>query len=96
MSTDIARAEKSFFETNSSDLDKRDDELKRMREHLLRSVILELQLSIEALSRPPCNKYRSDNLPRVIAATGTTKEAADPILCVGGCLQTDGVAGLGG
>jgi len=53
MSTGVARAEKSFFETNGSDLDKRYDELKRIREHLLRSVILELQLLIEALSRPP-------------------------------------------
>jgi hypothetical protein len=55
MSTDIARAEKSFFGTNGSDFDKRDDELKHMRERLLRSVILELQLLIEALSRPPTN-----------------------------------------
>jgi hypothetical protein len=47
ISADIARIEKSFFETNTIDLDQRYYELQRKREHLLRSIILELHLSIE-------------------------------------------------
>jgi hypothetical protein len=47
ISSDIARIEKSFFETDVSDLTQRYFMLRRKREHLLRSVVLELHLSIE-------------------------------------------------
>jgi hypothetical protein len=47
ISADIARIEKSFFLTEDPDPDQRYHELKRKREHLLRSIILELHLSIE-------------------------------------------------
>jgi hypothetical protein len=47
ISADIARIEKSFFETDVSDLTQRYFMLRHKREHLLRSVVLELHLSIE-------------------------------------------------
>jgi hypothetical protein len=47
ITTDIARIEQAFFGSEESDLDQRYHELKRKREHLLRSIVLELHLSIE-------------------------------------------------
>ena len=47
INADIARIEKSFFLTDDADLDQRYFELQRKREHLLRSKVLELHLSIE-------------------------------------------------
>jgi len=47
ISADIARIEKSFFRSDDPDLRQRYYELQRKREHLLRSIILELHLSIE-------------------------------------------------
>lgn len=47
LTADIARIEKSFFLSDDPDLDHRFHELKRKREHLLRSIVLELHLSIE-------------------------------------------------
>jgi hypothetical protein len=47
LTADITRIEKSFFLVEDADLDQRYHELKRKREHLLRSIILELHLSIE-------------------------------------------------
>jgi hypothetical protein len=49
VNADIARIEKSFFALEDPDLDHRYSELKRKREHQLRSIILELHLSIENL-----------------------------------------------
>jgi hypothetical protein len=47
ITADIARIEKSFFRSDDPDLRQRFYELQRKREHLLRSIILELHLSIE-------------------------------------------------
>ena len=47
IAADIARIEKRFFLTDDADLDQRYFELKRKRNHLLRSIVLELHLSIE-------------------------------------------------
>jgi hypothetical protein len=47
LTADIARIEKQFFLDEDEDLDQRYFALKRKREHLLRSIILELHLSIE-------------------------------------------------
>lgn len=47
VTADIARIERSFFQPADPDLDQRYFELKRKREHLLRSIVLELHLSIE-------------------------------------------------
>lgn len=47
LSADIARIEKSFFLTDDPDLGRRHFELQRKRSHLLRSMVLELHLSIE-------------------------------------------------
>ena len=49
ITADIARIEKSFFLSEDPDLDQRYFELKRKRQHLLRSIVLELHLSIEDL-----------------------------------------------
>jgi hypothetical protein len=49
ITADIARVEKSFFQSEDPDLDQRYFELKRKRQHLLRSIVLELHLSIEDL-----------------------------------------------
>jgi len=46
ISADLARIEKSFFLTEDPDLDQRYYELKRKRQHLLRSIILELPVQI--------------------------------------------------
>ena len=47
ITADLARIEQSFFEAEDPDLDQRYFELKRKRDHLLRSIVLELHLSIE-------------------------------------------------
>jgi hypothetical protein len=47
ITADITRIEQSFFRSEDPDLDQRYHELKRKREHLLRSIVLELHLSIE-------------------------------------------------
>jgi hypothetical protein len=47
ISADIARIEESFFLTDDADLGQRYFELQRKRQHLLRSMVLELHLSIE-------------------------------------------------
>lgn len=47
ISADIARIENSFFRSDDPDLRQRYYELQRKREHLLRSIVLELHLSIE-------------------------------------------------
>jgi hypothetical protein len=47
LTADIARIEKSFFQSKGADLDQQYHEVKRKREHLLRSIVLELHLSIE-------------------------------------------------
>ena len=47
ITADIARIERSLFRAEDPDLDQRYHELTRKREHLLRSIVLELHLSIE-------------------------------------------------
>jgi hypothetical protein len=47
ITADIARIEQSFFRSEERDLDQRYHQLTRKREHLLRSIVLELHLSIE-------------------------------------------------
>jgi len=47
ITADISRIEKSFFLLDDPDLDQRYFELKRKREHMLRSIVLDLHLSIE-------------------------------------------------
>lgn len=49
ITADIARIERSFFRAEDPDLDQRYHELTRKREHLLRSIVLELHLSIEEI-----------------------------------------------
>jgi hypothetical protein len=47
ITADIHRIEKSYFQLEDPDLDQRYFELKRKRQHLLRSIVLDLHLSIE-------------------------------------------------
>ena len=47
ITADIARIERSFFKSEDPDLNQRYYELNRKREHLLRSIVIELHLSIE-------------------------------------------------
>jgi hypothetical protein len=49
LAADIARIEKSFFPTEDPDLDQSYHGFKRKRQHLLRSIVLELHLSIEEI-----------------------------------------------